>query len=75
MNKVEQKVSKKTLILELYRYKLNRPEMTMNDFLRLLYIEKGMTQRDIASYLHVGVGTISLWLSDCGIAAKKMKWQ
>lgn len=72
MNNKEQTARQK-LIEELYTMKLEK-EMSINDVMRYLYIEKGMTQKTMADELHVSVGTINKWLFEAGVPAKKMKW-
>ena len=46
----------------------------IQELLREMYVEKGMTMREIAEVLDVNIRTIQRWSKECGIQARKMMW-
>lgn len=66
--------SKEALVVELYRERWNKTDLTLRDILYKLYVENGLTQAQISDELHVGMGTVCEWLKKENIPARKIKW-
>lgn len=66
--------SKETMVVELYKARWNRSDLTLREILLKLYVEDGLTQNQIKREMHVGLGTVSEWLKKENIPARKMKW-
>lgn len=48
--------------------------MSFEEVMRTLYVDKRMTMQEIANELDVNLRTIQRWLQECGIKARKMQW-
>lgn len=61
------------LITRLYRLQWNMPDITWKDVLRILYIEKEMSLRDVAVELSISLGTVQKYIQQEGLC--KIKWR
>jgi DNA-binding transcriptional regulator YiaG len=72
-NNVGNQTANMKLVEELYSLKHNKP-MTIAEIMRMLYVDKHMTQKEIAQELHVSVGTVNAWLMKSAISSRRMIW-
>lgn len=65
---------RKDLVVDLYKLKLNREDVTLRDVLVLEYIVNKKTLRELGKVLHVGAATLSLWLKQENVPARKLTY-
>lgn len=61
------------LIVELYRYKLGKEELSFREILDYLYNDKKMSIGDIAKEFKVGKGTVFGWLKANAVQTREVK--
>lgn len=57
----------KYLIERLYRSEWNNKELTFHDILRIMYIDKEMSMKDMADEIGIAVGAVHKYLKEEGI--------
>lgn len=60
----------KYLIERLYRSEWNNDDITFHDILKIMYIDKNMSIRDMSDEIGISVGSINNYLRDEGICKK-----
>ncbi len=62
-------------LIELYKLKWNKEELTFQELMRELYVEEKKSMRTISKELNVSPRSVNIWLREQGIASRQMYWR